>query len=336
MLFLAKPTECLAHPVDILLTHRPTTKGGYEVSPTQSALPRPAEDVSSPTQLNFLSLDDPNKPRTTTYLLQYLNSPVLKLSRTSLNSRYTRLNVRLALGAGTQVVESLLDFRLFLAKPIYQVSASAVDIGTSLQHENVLGIIDIVSHENQIMIITEFCTRDLLSVAQYARPTTAQILDIMQQLASGMHYLHLRGIAHRDLKLENIYMAGEVPKIAGLGCALVAASDRNPSSSVGKFGSKPYLAPEVHDKVPYNAYLADLWALGIILVGLCTGRFPWTCTQSDPNFARFQKSPRSYLQGLGLSRDKLLLALLLLVPDPAHRADSATLLRALGLPDPSI
>lgn len=333
-MFLAKPTECLAHPVDILLTHPPTAKG-YGVSPTESALPRPADPAPHPTQLNFLSLDESHRPQSVAnaQMLQYLDSPALQGFGTCLTTRYARLNVRLALGSGTQVVESLVDLRLYLAKPLYPFSTSEVDVGLHATHENILGVIDVVSHENQVMSITEFCTRDLLSVAQYARPSPDQILAILRQLACGVRYLHLRGIAHRDLKLENIYLAGETPKITGFSCALIQTADSFPLNRE-RFGSTPYLAPEVHGEAPYDAYLADIWALGIILVGLSTGRFPWTCTRSDPSFARFEKDPRGYLRGLGLTEPELLLGLL--VPDPRHRCDSATLLRSLDLPDPQI
>ncbi|KAI0225013.1 serine/threonine protein kinase, partial [Massospora cicadina] len=340
MLFLPKPNECLAHPVDILLTHPPIAREGYEVSLTESTFPRDAELTHALPPFNFLSLNEAGKSRRHTTIIPSHHKECWHALRVPLQTRYAYLNMQLTLGSGKRahVVERHSDLRLMLAKPLNVTYSLEEHVGTNLRHENILSIVDTVTLDHQVLAISEFCTRDLLSVAQYSRPSPTRVLGLMKQLVSGVRYLHLRKIAHRDLKLENIFLAGETPKITGFACAISAtclATSESSLFSSEMIGSRPYLAPEMFNH-RYDAYLVDIWALGIILVGLSTGRFPWTCTYSDANFSRYRNDPRAYLQNLGLSKPELLLALLLLVPDPNNRPNSATLVQILGLRDPVI
>lgn len=85
-------------------------------------------------------------------------------------------------------------------------------------------------------------------------------------------YLHRKGIAHRDLKLENLLIDDQFNvKICDFGFA--KPDTVNPSSTF--CGSKAYAAPEILAGQEYSPTKADVWAIGVILYIFVTGTMPF-------------------------------------------------------------
>ncbi|CCW63818.1 unnamed protein product [Phytomonas sp. EM1] len=121
---------------------------------------------------------------------------------------------------------------------------------------------------------------------------------ILRELILALKYLHEDcGLAHRNLKLENIFLDGEGHAIiSGLGLCAVLPGKASTSSSPRKcshkskerniigesclhlrlcFGSKHYVAPELIQGQPYDGAAVDVWAAGVILFAMCTACFPF-------------------------------------------------------------
>lgn len=125
----------------------------------------------------------------------------------------------------------------------------------------------------------------------------------MVQLCDGVAHCHACGVAHRDLKLENVLLndAGVV-KIIDFG--LSHQYDRDKAGNVdrstpiqGFCGSKSYAAPEVLVGRGYDGFQADMWSLGVCLFGLLNGFFP--VDEAKPTDWRYQKLVKT--QELGKS-----------------------------------
>ena len=109
----------------------------------------------------------------------------------------------------------------------------------------------------------------------------------MSQLLAGVHHCHSRGVAHRDLKLENVLLTKDgVVKVIDFGLSHIYAKGGD-----GEFdrsvllkemcGSKSYAAPEVLSGVGYDGFLADVWSLGVCLFAMLSGFFP--LDEASPN-----------------------------------------------------
>ncbi|KAL1764088.1 sperm motility kinase W, partial [Sigmodon hispidus] len=100
-------------------------------------------------------------------------------------------------------------------------------------------------------------------------------------VVSGVHYLHQRHIAHRDIKLENILIdrAGKV-KLCDFGLAIQFTEGQMLEEVCG---SLLYEAPEILARKPYDGLAVDMWSLGVVLYVLVTGEFPYVETTVDGN-----------------------------------------------------
>jgi serine/threonine protein kinase len=97
-----------------------------------------------------------------------------------------------------------------------------------------------------------------------------------KQMLSAIHSVHSLGAAHRDLKPENILLDAQFNiKISDFG--LVAPIEGRDGSGVltSQVGTSNYMPPEVCEGNGYTGYNHDLFALGIILFILATGRPPF-------------------------------------------------------------
>lgn len=102
---------------------------------------------------------------------------------------------------------------------------------------------------------------------------------LFQQLVVGLDYIHRKGVANRDIKLENTLVDdGEWPllKICDFGYSKNSITGSDAKSFVG---TKPYLAPEVISQVrvsgKYDGQLADIWSAGVFLYVMLLGAYPF-------------------------------------------------------------
>jgi serine/threonine protein kinase len=124
--------------------------------------------------------------------------------------------------------------------------------------------------------------QNLLSyIAENGPLPWSEILEIFGQLCEGLEATHERGIIHRDLKSENLFLLKEpnkptVVKVLDFGLAKLMDPDQENAQLTQAgvvFGTPAYMAPE--QCKGHVSHLSDIYSLGIILFETITGRTPF-------------------------------------------------------------
>ena len=123
-------------------------------------------------------------------------------------------------------------------------------------HQNIIRLLDVFENPTYIYIVLEYCSGgDLFTYLDKRdfKITENRARNIAHQIALALYYLHTFGIAHRDLKLENILMADDTDdselKLVDFGLSKIMGPNE---TSTDPFGTLSYVAPEVLLQKPYG------------------------------------------------------------------------------------
>ncbi|KAF5872563.1 putative protein kinase protein [Botrytis fragariae] len=169
-------------------------------------------------------------------------------------------------------------------------------IGSTLHHGNIIETLDIVQEKGKWYEVMEYAPYDLFAVVMTGKMSKEEVTCSFLQILSGVTYLHSMGLAHRDLKLDNVVVNQYgIMKIIDFGSASVFLYpfEGGITLSSGIVGSDPYLAPEVYDEKRYDPQPADIWSLAIIFCCMSLRRFPWKMPRMTDNSFKLFASPPS-------------------------------------------
>jgi len=100
-----------------------------------------------------------------------------------------------------------------------------------------------------------------------------QAMLVLYNLVRVVEEIHLCGIAHKDLKPENIFVDPGSFRVCVIDFGLSSMIDGRGDK---KFcGSPLYMAPEMLQKEPYDPVQSDIWSIGVILYEMLLGSNPW-------------------------------------------------------------
>jgi serine/threonine protein kinase len=95
-------------------------------------------------------------------------------------------------------------------------------IGSSLHHGNVIETLDIVQEKGKWYEVMEYAPFDLFAIVMTGQMTREEVSCCFLQMLNGVTYLHSMGLAHRDLKLDNVVVSDRgILKIIDFGSAHV-------------------------------------------------------------------------------------------------------------------
>jgi serine/threonine protein kinase len=149
-----------------------------------------------------------------------------------------------------------------------------------LAHPNLVSVIDHGAANGVPYLVMEYqAGRSLRKEIDRGRIEPARAVAIARQLLAGLGSAHARGVIHRDLKPENVLLVGEpgdeYVKLVDFGIAKLVHGDASDLTIAGQVpGTPPYMSPEQARLRPIDER-ADLYAAGIVLYEMVTGRRPF-------------------------------------------------------------
>jgi serine/threonine-protein kinase len=152
-----------------------------------------------------------------------------------------------------------------------------IAIGKKLKHPGVVKTLD-SSEMDQLCIVMEWVEgRSLRQIlAKEGKLPVERAMRIATGVCEALEYIHGLGVVHRDLKPENILVGeGDSPKVIDFGISASEGMRRLTFSKLSNaMGTPDYISPE-QIKRKRNDGRSDIYALGVILFEMLTGKTPF-------------------------------------------------------------
>lgn len=167
---------------------------------------------------------------------------------------------------------------------LFQRFSYEIRIAAAVQnHTNIVKILDFGKHDEIPYMITEYINGQTLKDSLIARRTYnfEESCYIIIQILDALEELHLRGIVHRDIKPQNVYIlpSGTI-KVADFGISIFANQISKINEKRKIVGTPQYLSPEVIISNDISS-LQDIYATGITFFEILAGRVPYD--NEDPH-----------------------------------------------------
>jgi serine/threonine protein kinase len=156
-----------------------------------------------------------------------------------------------------------------------------------LDHPNLPRLYTFGEDNGSYYLVMEFISGKLLSdeIHESGPMPPARAVTVLTQVLDAVSYAHRNGIIHRDLKPDNIILVGDGGslriKVLDFGIARMIGGESLTLAGEG-FGTPTYMAPERMTGAAGDDPRMDLYAAGIILFEMLTGKAPFESKASDP------------------------------------------------------
>jgi len=200
-----------------------------------------------------------------------------------------------------------------------------VQLLKSMQHPNIVAYREsFVDDSGHLCIFMEYCEHgDIFSYLQDLRrtqmPSEAQLLEWFTQIVWALQALHQQKILHRDLKTQNIFLAGSrqqlAAKLGDFGVAKVLSSTVDLAKT--QIGTPFYMSPELINSHPYS-YKSDVWGLGCVLYEIINGHRAFDAQSLNGLALKIIKGSYTPISA-GCSNSTKQLIQQMLTKNPSHR-----------------
>ena len=152
-------------------------------------------------------------------------------------------------------------------------------LSATISHRNVVRVFDLVDEaDGTLGLVMELLHGGTLEAAMNERgPFTAvQAVAVAVPVLSAMHYVHQKGIVHRDMKPANVFLAVEpdghvIPKILDFGIAKLPAAGSPLTVDGSVLGTPHYMSPEQIRGQEDIDGRSDMFSFAVVLYEMLTG-----------------------------------------------------------------
>ena len=142
-------------------------------------------------------------------------------------------------------------------------------------YDRCISLYETLEKDRWTYLVLEYAPNGMLFdyVKRQGHLSAIEAARILDQLSDGLIFCHSKGVAHRDIKLENVMLDEDNgAKLIDWGLAAFC----HPGVQLTAFcGSPSYAPPEIIAHRPYNGLAADVWSLGVLFFGMLVGHLPF-------------------------------------------------------------
>eukprot|EP00929_Paragymnodinium_shiwhaense_P014207 TRINITY_DN1220_c0_g1_i1.p1 TRINITY_DN1220_c0_g1~~TRINITY_DN1220_c0_g1_i1.p1 ORF type:complete len:619 (+),score=151.36 TRINITY_DN1220_c0_g1_i1:237-2093(+) len=253
-----------------------------------------ATDSSLGTQVSPMDQDDGTQSGTPRRRSFDTRSFMSERVNVQISARYDIDNREIGVGGYGKVYiakDRMFKDRLVAIKKVVKINEDKtaefkgeVEIMKDLDHPNICRLFETYDLHRHMFLVIEYLEGgdlfDKLSDSETGRICENEAAQIIKQVSSALKYAHSHGIAHRDLKLENICFCSREPdpemlhvKVIDWGLGKYFGKGRMKSN----VGTGMYSAPEVLKANQSEGYThaCDIWSLGVVTYVTLCGKPPF-------------------------------------------------------------
>ncbi|KAL6343456.1 hypothetical protein AAG906_024821 [Vitis piasezkii] len=217
---------------------------------------------------------------------------------------------------GTAVAVKIMDKARSVEAGMESRIVREVTAMRSLQHPNILKIYEIMATKSKIYLIIELAKGGELFTK----------ISAAGQLVSALLFCHQNGVAHRDMKPQNLLLDQDGNlKVSDFGLSALPDQLKNGLLHTA-CGTPAYTAPEVVSRKGYDGAKADAWSCGVILFVFLSGFLPFDDSNLVTMYRKIHR--RDYQFPSWISRPARSVISQLLDPNPNKRMSIEALMES--------
>jgi predicted Ser/Thr protein kinase len=202
------------------------------------------------------------------------------LGRGGMAEVYRGVHTRLGRAVAIKVLPAGLaghaDFRERFEREARAVAA--------LRHANIVQVYDFGDAGGMYYMVMEYIDGSDLArlLAEHGPLPRAQTLPLLREVAEALDYAHAQGLVHRDVKPSNVMIQtasaagqGQRAVLTDFGIAKILAGGSAATKTGVMIGTLDYMAPEQIRASGEVDHRVDIYALGVLLFQILTGRLPF-------------------------------------------------------------
>ncbi len=153
-----------------------------------------------------------------------------------------------------------------------------------MRHPNVVDVLDMGEDEDgTVFLVLELLEGESMHqlLMRDVRISPQRTLELLVPVMQALVYAHRRGIVHRDIKPDNIFISvddtgAQVPKLLDFGIAKVIEASKSGTVTGTVIGTPYYMSPEQAAGSADTGPPADVWSMGVVLYECLSGNLPFT------------------------------------------------------------
>jgi serine/threonine protein kinase len=164
-------------------------------------------------------------------------------------------------------------------KSAYKLIENEIAIMKKMCHPNIVQLFEIIDdpNSNKLYLVMQYVAGGTIldKIKEYGKIPIDLSWKYFRGLIAGLEYCHVAAnIVHRDIKPENLLIdAQDNLYVSDFGVSFIVENGSDESRST--FGSPCFMAPEICKCGNYKGKQTDIWAAGVTLYYMITGKLPF-------------------------------------------------------------